>query len=67
MSKIGKKSIIIPKDSSIKIDGNQLMVSGPKGSKSLSLNEKIFSAKVNEKNEFEITPLISLVTCRMPE
>ncbi len=57
MSKIGKKSIIIPKDSSIKIDGNQLMVSGPKGSKSLSLNEKIFSAKVNEKNEFEITPL----------
>ena len=42
MSKIGKKNITLPKDSSIKIEGNQLMIKGPKGSKTLSINEKIF-------------------------
>ena len=57
MSKIGKKNIIVPKDSSIKIDGGNLTVTGPKGSKSLSINDKIFSSKVNEKNEFQILPL----------
>ena len=50
MSKIGKKSITIPKDSSVKIDGGQLIVSGPKGSKTLTINDKIFSSKVNDKN-----------------
>ena len=57
MSKIGKKSITIPKDSSVKIDGGQLIVSGPKGSKTLTINGKIFSSKVNDKNELQITPL----------
>ena len=57
MSKIGKKNIILPKDSTIKIDGGKLVVSGPKGSKELSINEKIFSSAVNEKNEFQIIPL----------
>ncbi len=57
MSKIGKKNIILPKDSTIKIDGGKLVVSGPKGSKELSINEKIFSSAVNEKNEFQILPL----------
>ncbi len=57
MSKIGKKNIILPKDSSIKVNGSQLTVTGPKGSKTLSINDKIFSSKVNEKNEFEILPL----------
>tara|TARA_Y100001970_G_scaffold282468_1_gene395361 strand:- start:892 stop:1437 length:546 start_codon:yes stop_codon:yes gene_type:complete len=57
MSKIGKKNIILPKDSSIKVNGGQLTITGPKGSKTLSINEKIFSSKVNEKNEFEILPL----------
>ena len=37
--------------------GGQLTVTGPKGSKTLSINDKIFSSKVNEKNEFEILPL----------
>ena len=32
-------------------------ISGPKGSKKLSINDKIFSTKVNEKNEFHIKPL----------
>ena len=56
MSKLGKKIINLPKESSIKIEGNKLTVSGPKGSKELSINEKIFSSSVNEKNEFQIVP-----------
>ena len=35
MSKIGKKNIIVPKDSSIKIEGANLTISGPKGTKKL--------------------------------
>tara|TARA_B100001250_G_scaffold349815_1_gene321231 strand:- start:5745 stop:6290 length:546 start_codon:yes stop_codon:yes gene_type:complete len=57
MSKIGKKNILIPKESSIKIEKGTLTVTGPKGSKQLSINDKIFSSKVNEKNEFQILPL----------
>ncbi len=57
MSKLGKKPILIPKDSSVKMDGNSLLVSGPKGSQKILFNEKIFSSKVNEKNEFHIQPL----------
>ena len=57
MSKLGKKPILIPKDSSVKMDGNSLLVSGPKGSQKILFNEKIFSSKVNEKNEFHIKPL----------
>ena len=56
MSKIGKKNIIIPKESSIKIEGPNLTIKGPKGSKTLSINDKIFSSKLNE-NEFQILPL----------
>ena len=57
MSKIGKKNISLPKDSSIKIEGDTLTVTGPKGSKKLNINDKIFSSKINEKNEFQILPL----------
>ena len=56
MSKIGKKNIIIPKDSSIKIDGADLTISGPKGTKKLTINDKIFSSKLSE-SEFQILPL----------
>jgi large subunit ribosomal protein L6 len=56
MSKIGKKNIIIPKESSIKIEGSNLIVTGPKGSKTLTINDKIFSSKLNE-SEFQIQPL----------
>jgi len=57
MSKIGKKNIVIPKDSSVTIEGSNLTFKGPKGSKSLTINDKIFSSKLNEKNEFQILPL----------
>tara|TARA_E500000178_G_scaffold109886_1_gene109607 strand:- start:302 stop:844 length:543 start_codon:yes stop_codon:yes gene_type:complete len=60
MSKIGKKNISIPKDSSIKIEGENLTVSGPKGTKKLTINEKIFSSSLNG-SEFQISPLIKKI------
>ena len=56
MSKIGKKNITIPKESSVKIDGPNLTITGPKGTKKLTINDKIFSSKLNE-SEFQILPL----------
>ena len=56
MSKIGKKNIFIPKDSSIKIEGENLTITGPKGTKKLTINDKIFSSKLTE-NEYRILPL----------
>ena len=56
MSKIGKKNIIIPKDSSIKIEGSDLTISGPKGTKKLTINDKIFSSKLVD-SQFQILPL----------
>jgi len=46
MSKLGKKPITIPKDTKIKLEGGRLIMTGPKGSKELSLNDKIFTAKI---------------------
>ena len=46
MSKIGKKNILIPKESSIKIEGSNLTITGPKGTKKLTINDKIFSSKL---------------------
>ena len=49
MSKIGKK-YINSKRVSIKIDGANLTITGPKGTKTLTINDKIFlqkSMKVN--------------------
>ena len=57
MSKIGKKNMIIPKDSSVRSENGVIIVTGPKGSKTLTINDKIFSVKVNEKSEFNIKPL----------
>ena len=57
MSKIRKKNITIPKDSSVKSENGTITITGPKGSKQLTINDKIFSVKVNENNEFNITPL----------
>ncbi len=57
MSKIGKKNISIPKESSVKIEGGNLTITGPMGTKKLTINDKIFSSKLNDKNEFQILPL----------
>ena len=50
MSKLGKKPIVIPKDAKVKVEGGKLTFTGPKGSKELSLNDKIFSATISEGN-----------------
>ena len=51
MSKLGKKPISIPKDTKVKLENGKLILSGPKGSKELSLNDKIFTASIaDEKN-----------------
>ena len=54
MSKLGKKPIAIPKDTTVKIDNGKLTLNGPKGSKQLNINEKIFSASVSENNQLII-------------
>ena len=50
MSKLGKKPISIPKDTKVKVENGKLILTGPKGSKELTINEKIFSATVSEDN-----------------
>ena len=51
MSKLGKKPINIPKEAKVKIETGKLILSGPKGSKELTLNDKIFTATMpDEKN-----------------
>jgi len=50
MSKLGKKTIIIPKDTKVLADGNKLKITGPKGSKELNVNDKIFSTSITENN-----------------
>ena len=51
MSKLGKKPIAIPKDTNVKFESGELILNGPKGTKKLSINEKIFSASVSEDNK----------------
>ena len=51
MSKLGKKPIIIPNDTKVKIESGKLILTGPKGSRELTLNDKIFTASVaDDKN-----------------
>ena len=41
MSKLGKKIIVLPKDSNIKEEDGGLLVSGPKGSQKINFNNKL--------------------------
>ena len=51
MSKLGKKPITIPKDTKVKLESGRLTVTGPKGSNEITLNDKIFSATIdNDKS-----------------
>jgi len=54
MSKLGKKPILIPKDTKVKIETGKLTLSGPKGTKELTINDKIFSASVSEDNNLSL-------------
>ena len=50
MSKLGKKPITIPKDTKIKVENGKLILTGPKGSKELSINDKIFTTSISKDN-----------------
>jgi large subunit ribosomal protein L6 len=50
MSKLGKKPIAIPKDTKVKVESGKLILTGPKGSQELSINDKIFSTSISEDN-----------------
>jgi len=50
MSKLGKKPIEIPKDTKVKVESGKLILTGPKGSKELTINDKIFTASVSDNN-----------------
>ena len=51
MSKLGKKPILIPEDTKVKLESGKVILTGPKGSRELTLNDKIFSTTLeNEKN-----------------
>ncbi len=54
MSKLGKKPIQIPKDTKVKIESGKLILTGPKGSKELSINDKIFSTSISEENSLSL-------------
>ncbi len=51
MSKLGKKPIPIPKDTKVKFESGKLTLVGPKGTKELTVSDKIFSTTIeDEKN-----------------
>ena len=51
MSKLGKKPITVPKNTTVKVENGKLILKGPKGSKELSINDKIFSASMSKNND----------------
>ena len=50
MSKLGKKPISVPKNTTVKVENGKLTLKGPKGSKELSINDKIFSTSISKEN-----------------
>ena len=56
MSKLGKKTINIPKGISIKIDPNKLVLNGPNGTQEVLINEKLLSANLSNENILSIKP-----------
>ena len=50
MSKLGKKPISIPKDTKVKVESGKLVMTGPKGSRELTINDKIFTTTVSDDN-----------------
>ena len=51
MSKLGKKPISIPKATTVKVETGKLLLTGPKGSRELSINDKIFATSISEDNQ----------------
>ena len=54
MSKLGKKPITIPKDTKVKVENGKLIMTGPKGSRELTINDKIFTATISADNTLNL-------------
>ena len=54
MSKLGKKPIPIPKDTKIKVESGKVTLTGPKGSRELTINDKIFTTTIEDGKNFVI-------------
>ena len=48
MSKLGKKPILIPEGTKVKLESGKLILTGPKGSRELAINDKIFTATIDD-------------------
>ena len=48
MSKIGKKSIIVPNDVKAQVNNNQILLEGPKGKKSLNINNEYLNVTFSD-------------------
>ena len=48
MSKLGKKPIIIPNGTKVELESGRLILTGPKGLKELTINDKIFTATISD-------------------
>jgi large subunit ribosomal protein L6 len=56
MSKLGKKPIFIPKETTVKVDSGKMILTGPKGKTELDINDKIFSTNISEDNYLSLIP-----------
>ena len=65
MSKLGKKPILIPKETKVKVENGKLTLTGPKGTKELTINDKIFSPSLSKDNNLIIKLLKKNETTRM--
>ena len=54
MSKLGKKPISIPKDTKVKVESGKLVMTGPKGSRELTVNDKIFTTTVSDDSSISL-------------
>ena len=54
MSKLGKKPISIPKDTKVKIENGKLLMTGPKGSRELTINDKIFTTIITDDDSITL-------------
>jgi large subunit ribosomal protein L6 len=50
MSKLGKTPITVPNEAKVSIEPGKIVITGPKGTKQLSLNDKIFSASLDKNS-----------------
>ena len=64
MSKLGKKPINIPKDTKVKVENGKLIFTGPKGSKELTLNDKIFTATINDNKSLILKLIKKKRSCK---